>query len=311
MIKQVASVQLPVDEQLLIQKQRLEPETLTGNEKRISIVTGTHGDELEGQYVCSELNRQIQEHPEYLAGIVDIYPATNPLGIDSISRGIPMFDLDMNRIFPGSKEGPMAETVAYQITEDIKGSDMCIDIHSSNIFLMEIPQVRISENTADLLVPYAKELNVDFVWIHAAATVLEATLAHSLNTAGVPTLVVEMGVGMRITETYCNQLIHGIFNLMKVLGIWTGPVEPVKEPIVSTDHQVGFVNANAAGIFVPSIMHGDEVKEGEPIGEIVDPLSGTVKEYIKANVTGMVFTRREYPIVYPGSLLARILGEVY
>ena len=31
-----------------------------------------------------------------LKGIVEIYPALNPLGVDSISRGIPMFDLDMN-----------------------------------------------------------------------------------------------------------------------------------------------------------------------------------------------------------------------
>ena len=35
-----------------------------------------------------------------------------------------------------------------------------------------------------LLVPLAEQLNVDFVWIHAAATVLESTLAHSLNILG-------------------------------------------------------------------------------------------------------------------------------
>ena len=59
-----------------------------GNGKRISIVTGIHGDELEGQYVCYEVARRIQENPEYLHGTVDIYPAMNPLGIDSITRGI-------------------------------------------------------------------------------------------------------------------------------------------------------------------------------------------------------------------------------
>ena len=32
-----------------------------------------------------------------LKGIVDIYPDVNPLGLDTGSRGIPMFDLDMNR----------------------------------------------------------------------------------------------------------------------------------------------------------------------------------------------------------------------
>ena len=311
MVKDVVSVALPVDENLKIQKNVLAPERLTGEEKRISIVTGTHGDELEGQFVCYELNRIIRENKEHLKGIVDIYPALNPLGIDSISRGIPMFDLDMNRIFPGSDTGAMSEYVAHKIVEDLKGSDLCIDIHASNIFLMEIPQVRISEITAKKLVPYAKKLNVDLIWIHAAATVLESTLAHSLNTMGVPTLVVEMGVGMRITKKYCAQLITGIFNLMKDMGIWDGDIYgEVHEPIISQDKKVGFLNAEASGIFVPFVGHGAVVEEGAHIGDIISPLTGDVLKRVEACIAGKVFTIREYPVVYEGSLLARILGGV-
>ena len=194
MVETVVSSALPVDELLSIRKNRLEPDHQSGREKRICIVTGTHGDELEGQYVCYEVNRRIQSQMENLKGIVDIYPALNPLGVDSITRGIPKFDLDMNRIFPGNKEGSMAEYIASEIVNDIDGADLCIDIHSSNIFLQEIPQVRISEETAKRLVPMAKHLNVDFIWVHSAATVLESTLAHTMNMRGVPTLVVEMGV---------------------------------------------------------------------------------------------------------------------
>ena len=52
MIKTVASVSLPVDEVLTIKKRRIQPEGKTKGMKRISIVTGIHGDELEGQYVA-------------------------------------------------------------------------------------------------------------------------------------------------------------------------------------------------------------------------------------------------------------------
>lgn len=191
MIRTVISIALPVDERLLIQKNVISHGT---GKKRICIVTGTHGDELEGQYVCFQLNQIVQENLDKLNGTIEIYPALNPLGIDSITRGIPNFDLDMNRIFPGNPDGTMAERVAYAIFQDLQGADMVIDIHSSNIFLREIPQVRVNVNTAERLVPYAKLLNTDFIWVHEAATVLEATLAHSLNTAGTSTLVVEMGV---------------------------------------------------------------------------------------------------------------------
>ena len=158
MIQEVVSVDLPVHERLVIKKNRLEPENMTGKEKRISIVTGTHGDELDGQYICYEIIKKIQMYPEKLKGIVDIYPDVNPLGIDMGSRGIPMFDLDMNRVFPGDNNGAVAEYTAAGLIDDIIGSDFCLDIHSSNIFLKEMPQLRMTEENKDKLLPYAKKL---------------------------------------------------------------------------------------------------------------------------------------------------------
>ena len=309
MIKTVASVELPVDEVLEIKKNRILPDgELSGKEKRISIVTGIHGDELEGQFVCYEIQRRIAEKKDKLAGIVDIYPAMNPLGIDSITRGLPAFDLDMNRIFPGSKDGDMVEYLASKIVNDLEGSDICIDIHASNIYLTEIPQIRINEVHKDMLMPYATELNVDFIWIHGASTVLESTLAYSMNARNVPTLVVEMGVGMRISKDYCNQLVDGIFHLMETMGIWTEATKEPRTPIVSEDPEdVTYLNAPVAGVFVPSVKHWQQLKKGEEIGVIIDPLHGEVLSQIISPVDGILFTIREYPVVDDGSLMGRLL----
>ena len=309
MVKTVASVGLPVDEVLEIKKNHITPvNQVKGKKKRISIVTGIHGDELEGQYVCFELIRRIEEEKEKLTGIVDVYPAMNPLGIDSITRGIPGFDLDMNRLFPGSSDGDMTEYLASEIVEDVAGSDVCIDIHASNIYLTEIPQIRINELHKEMLVPLAEKLNVDFIWIHGANTVLEATFAHSLNSRGVPTLVVEMGVGMRITKAYCNQLVDGIFHLMHSLGIWQGETITPRKPIVTGNPEdVSYLNASTSGVFVPSVKHWEHLKKGEEIGRIIDPLRGKVLDTILSPVDGILFTIREYPIVDEGSLVGRLL----
>lgn len=304
MIETIATAALAVNENLNIQKRRIENGT---SKKRLSLVTGTHGDELEGQYLAYMIGSYLDEHIDRLHGIVDIYPALNPMGIDSITRGVPMFDLDMNRVFPGSKDGTMIEMICSMIVDDIVGSDVCIDVHSSNIYLQEIPQIRMSVPTAPVLLPYAKMMNVDFIWVHDAATVLESTLAHTLNTRGTKTLVVEMGVGMRITKEYCKQLFDGIFNLLKELGMWSGETTPVREPIVSEGREVGFVNSDAAGIFVPCVSFGETVEKGNHIGDVVDPLSSKTVEKVDAVCDGMIFTLREYPVVYGGSLLARIL----
>ena len=280
MIETVVKAPLPVGEVLVIQKNRIagaDPKS-----HRLAIVTGTHGDELEGQYVAWQLARVLEEKKDRLQGTVDIYPALNPLGISTIYRGLPGFDLDMNRIFPGSRNETMYEYIANGIIRDIKGADLCIDIHASNIFLREIPQVRINEKTATVLTPLAKLLNMDFIWI----------------------------VGMRITQSYGDQLITGILSVMSHLGMLAEPAPEVKQPVVSTDGSVAFINADASGFFMPQVMHGDFVKKGQPVGFIADALNGVTKEELCSPVDGMVFTLREYPVVNEGSLIARILGGI-
>ncbi len=310
MIETIAAAGLPVDEMLEIRKNRIVPDNPGQDLKRISIVTGIHGDELEGQYVCFEVQRRIEKNRENLKGIVDIYPAMNPLGIDSITRGIPAFDLDMNRIFPGSMDGSMMEHLAACIVEDVKGSDCVLDIHASNIYLTEIPQIRINELHQDMLLPMAQNTNVDLIWVHGASTVLEATFAHSLNSIGTPVLVVEMGVGMRITQEYGEQLADGIFYLMKQMGIWDGEVKPVRKPIISRDPEdVSYLNASVSGVFLPSVKHGARLEKNEVIGRIVDPLQGRVLDEVRAPEDGMLFTIRDYPIVVEGSLMGRLLKK--
>ena len=252
MIEEVVTVAMPVSEKIVIRKNRIMSENLDNRAKRLSIVTGIHGDELDGQYICYELNRRINEHIELLDGIVDIYPAVNPLGIESCTRGMPMFDLDMNRVFPGIENGATAEYLASKIVNDIIGSDMCVDLHSSNIFIKETPQVRVFDQFKDKLMSYAYLLNADFIWEYKINTVLEATLANSLNHLGVPTLVIEMGVGNRIEKSYGDQIIEGIFNLMCELGMWKGKKTPVKKPMISTEGEITVIHAKVTGLFVPA-----------------------------------------------------------
>ena len=112
------------------------------------------------------------------------------------------------------------------------------------------------------------------MWVHGAATVLEATFAHSLNMIGTSVLVVEMGVGMRL---------------------------------IFTDGEVHYLNAGYAGIFLPTVEHWTNVKKGDKIGEILDPLESVVKEELYSECDGILFTLREYPVVSEGSLIGRIL----
>ena len=148
----------------------------------------------------------------------------------------------------------------------------CAPLHLHSVHLQTAPGLH-----EERLLPLAQETNVDFIWIHGASTVLESTFAYSLNNTGTPVLVVEMGVGMRITRSYGDQLVDGILNLMKKMGIWTGETAMPRKPIISKNPEdVSYLNAKVSGIFLPSVQHWVELKKGDLIGKIVDPLDGKV-----------------------------------
>ena len=287
-----------------------------GGGSRLAVVAGIHGDELEGLYVCHRLAAWLDELqrscPGGLLGSIELYPAVNTLGLDTLTRGLPVFDTDLNRAFPGSAGGPLPERLAAALMTALTGAALVVDVHASNIYLREIPQVRINQEFDDLLVPIARRMNLDLIWLHGAATVLETTLAHSLNSCGTPCLVAEMGVGMRITPEYCDQLVAGILTVSRDLGILSPDVsvpETAHTPFIADDSNVHYLNAQTSGMFIPAASHWTDVRRGELLGTIVSPLRGDILSEVRAPVDGILFTLREYPLVYEGSLMARVMAR--
>ena len=307
MVTVVASVDLPVDEKLTVKKNTIKGD---GSDKRFCLLTGLHGDELEGQLVCYKVQERINAAPQNFHGTLDIYPALNPLGIDSITRGIPAFDLDMNRTFPGETNGTMTEYIASKILEDASGADFALDVHASSIFIRELPQVRIPPEFKDKIIDNARLLNMDLLWVHNNGSVQENSLVYTLNQNGTPAAVIDMGIGMSYTSEFAEQLTDGIFCLMKKMGMWTGAAITPREPVYSDqDSDMTALVSKIAGFFVRKVDCGQRVQKGDLLGEIISPLEGKILAQIKAPCAGLLFTLREYPIVEIGSTLGRLLNE--
>lgn len=262
MIETVVSVKLPVRETLRIKKNSLHPDVMTGREKRICLVSGLYGDELGGQYICGEIIKRIKEDYDSLSGIVDVYPSVNPLGLDARSRSIPVTQEDYSAVFPGDLKGELGEYTAAKLLGDMESADCVIDIHSSNIFLQEIPQVRLNSDADERLLCLAGYMNTDLIWIHPSTTVNEGSLSYALNERGVPCMVTESGAAFRIKYDFCRQIIEGVFAVMKELGIWKGPsAEPKRAPVVHDDG-IHYLNCETNGLFVTHKKVKDHVEKG-------------------------------------------------
>jgi hypothetical protein len=308
----ILTLEMPYRERLVVRRTVFRG----GRRPRVAVVAGIHGDELEGLYVTHRLAAWLEgliaRTPAALRGTVELYPAANPLGIDTLTRGVPPAGADLNRSFPGRRDGLVPQRIADALMHALRGVALVVDVHASNIFLREIPQVRINHAFAAELLPLAATMNLDVVWIHGSLTVLESTLAHSLNERGIPCLVAEMGVGMRITPAFADQLVTGILHTWKTLGV-LAPDVPLPalshEPLRADDTNVHYLNAETSGLFVPAIEHWTRVRDGQLLGRIVSPHEGTALADVLSPVDGTLFTLREYPLVYEGSLLARITAS--
>lgn len=306
MIETVMTAQMPVGLPIKIKKNRLEPDTIQENIPRLSIVAGVHGDELQGQYICYELIRRIKEERENLKGIVDVYPCVAPMALEIRKRNAPGA-LDMNAMFPGSHHGHTIEYMAAEVIEDLKGSDFCIDIHSSDIFIRELPQIRVPENAGKKVTELAQKSGIPVLWMNSnSSSVWEGSLAYSLRRKGIPNLVIESGIALKIDYEYCKKVIDGIFRMMKELEVFEGEVSPTKKTVTVKKNDVEVIHCNTSGIFIPKIQIGSFVRENQVLGCIVRPILGAELEEVKSSCDGMIFSLREYPAVCEGELLARI-----
>ena len=306
MIETVMTAQMPVGLPIKIKKNRLEPDTIQENMPRLSIVAGVHGDELQGQYICYELIRRIKEERENLKGIVDVYPCVAPMALEIRKRNAPGA-LDMNAMFPGSHHGHTIEYMAAEVIEDLKGSDFCIDIHSSDIFIRELPQIRVPENAGKKVTELAQKSGIPVLWMNSnSSSVWEGSLAYSLRRKGIPNLVIESGIALKIDYEYCKKVIDGIFRMMKELEVFEGEVSPTKKTVTVKKNDVEVIHCNTSGIFIPKIQIGSFVRENQVLGWIVRPILGAELEEVKSSCDGMIFSLREYPAVCEGELLARI-----
>jgi uncharacterized protein len=138
----ILTLELPYRERLALRRTAFHG----GDGPKVAVLAGVHGDELEGLYVCHRLAAWLEDlastHPEAFFGQVELFPAMNSLGLDTLQRLVPVYETDLNRNFPGHAQGPLPQRIAEAAMRHLHEAALVIDIHASTIFLREIPQVR-------------------------------------------------------------------------------------------------------------------------------------------------------------------------
>ena len=90
---------------------------------------GNHGDEYEGPVALLKLARALQ--PEQVQGRVIIVPMLNRPALEAGTRLSPIDGKNMNRAFPGERNGSITSVIAHYVTHALFPlADLVVDIHS-------------------------------------------------------------------------------------------------------------------------------------------------------------------------------------
>ncbi len=242
-------------------------------------VSGTHGDEYEGQVALCNLAKSLD--PARIHGRVIILPAANFPAAVAGRRTSPIDEGNLNRLFPGDPDGTVTQQIAYYIEHElIPLADLVCDLHSGGSSLMYVPSVLLGDYSRDA--DMSRGLAALQAFASPLAYVVEAnqggggnrTLSGGAIRAGVLALGTELGGSGHVTRAALRIAERGVTNLLVHLGILPDTARIAPDGPTRTLEVAGadyYVYTPENGLFEPLVELGDTVSAGQPAARIHFP----------------------------------------
>lgn len=269
------------------------------------ITGGIHGDEINGVEIVRQLVSKGFHKPQ--RGMVICIPVVNIFGYLNQTRQFPD-GRDLNRVFPGSKNGSLASIFAHQLMSKIVPlADYCLDFHTGGAHRFNVPQIRINEGDEESL-QLAKIFDAPFI---IKSKGREKSYRDAAIQLGKKVLLFEGGKSLSIDKTVTIAGLKGAINLMHHLEMRDFSKEFLalqKESTTVIVNSSKWIRARHSGMFRSEAILGKWYEKGNIIGSISDPF-GFFEKYVKAPVSGYIICINKAPIVNKGDAVIHMSIE--
>jgi predicted deacylase len=265
------------------------------NGKTLYLGCGIHGTEYVGMDAMLRLVHEID--PSILNGRIVAIPMTHVPAFEAITREGPFDSLNLNRIFPGKKDGFITEKIANLLVETVLPKvDYAIDLHGATLNDMQINICGYEESDKISSIDMAKAFGIEALW-KMSTSPLKGTFTGAAKDMGIPSIIVEVGGEGRCKEEWVQFELRGFKNVMKTLKMIDGQLEglPPRYLIVEGFWQ----HAGAGGLLRTHVKLGDRIKKGALLGTIID-FHGNTLEKITSPIDGLLMGMRTLAKIGPG-----------
>ena len=289
-----------------------------GDDPTVVLTGGNHGDEYEGPIALLKLGRALK--PEEIAGRVIVIPALNYPAVMGGARVSPIDGVNMNRAFPGRRDGSVTQMIAHFVQHRIlPGCDALFDIHSGGKTMMFSPFACYHRLDDEALTHRAREavramaapISLELVELDS-----EGMLDTAVEDMGKVFVGTELGGGGTTTPHTVAVAETAVRNLLAHLDVLDE--EPVSRearglPPSREMHMPEpgcYLIADDAGLYEALVNLDSDVRTGDPVGQIHFPERPEREPVVyTAGTSGTVIGRTHKVLVGPGDFLALIAHD--
>ena len=286
-------------------------------ERSCAIIGSMRGNEVQQTFICSTLVSRLAqiEREGRIVGkkSILVVPCVNPLSINVQQRFWPGDGSDINRCFPGDKDGRSAERIAASIMRVARlftyGIQMC-SFNQAGDFL---PHVRIARQgpISDESLTIAQDFGLPYVIHREPIPYDTTTLNYAWQACGTHAFSLYSRATATIDTTSAEMVAQAVVRFMTKRGIIT-PSDDAAEASTLSPRVVGEAELvdvrteRSSGFFVSFAPVGERVREGQRLGAVLDTMDAHTLESLASPVAGRVFFVRTDSLIQQHMVAFRV-----
>lgn len=281
-----------------------------GGKKAMCVVGSTRGNEVQQMYVCSQLVSRLKEL-ERDGHIIDgneimIVPCVNYYSMNIGKRFWTMDNTDINRMFPGYDLGETTQRIADGLFKQLQGYTYGVQMASFYQQGDFLPHVKLME-TGFTEHEYMLDFGLPYAFVRTPKPYDTTTLNYNWQVWGTKAFSLFTNATDKIDEKSAKTAVDAILRFMAKRGIINIKIISGYNTETVNESNLLQIHSTVSGIYKSYVQTGDEIRTGDLLGEIVDPLEGNILTRILAPENGIVFFRYNRPLEFEKTVLYKII----
>ena len=157
----------------------------------------------------------------------------------------------------------------------------------------------------------ANLFGLPFVTLNDLRPFDKCTLNYNWVEAGTEAFSLYSGGTSRINEEYAEVAVSAVLRFLSRMGVIRYNSMGGNISTVIDEDEMVSIKSEAAGFFRRLRNVNQEIRRGDVIGEIIDPMDGHILSEVMSPCEGIIFYMQDAPLIYQNVILSRVIKKVH